>query len=432
MKLFSNRRLGSILAPPEAASTSSAGLHLRRNIVIFLIDAVGWPLGQSFLSPQTILPLFIALLSGSPFVIGLVVTVQNVCQLVPQLFIANRLEHMPIKRIYVVVIGVIMERLPYIVLAVVVLLVASHSTVLVIFFGLWIFANVGTGLNMPAFYGMYAKAIPTEIRGRLGGVGNSGGTLIAVLGAYATTIILQHLPGMIGFSHIFIIGFVILLVSVLPLGWTDEPPSEVSRTRKANLDYLRELPRLLRENRQFARYVAFQAAIQLPISAVPFITAYAVLKLHVTTSTIGLFTGILMGATAIGSFLLGLLADRRGYRRVFAITSVFAILGYGILAFLPSLSLVYLSYFLAGLLLSTQFMASNMAMEFCTPGKAITYTAIVFTASAPIKVVGPLVLGFLAARVGMVPLFLLVVLASAVALYLITFRVADPRYARVR
>lgn len=437
MKLFSIRRTAPLVPSAEAASESPAsgsrsGLHLRRNIVIMLIDAVGWPLGQSFLSPQTILPLFIALLSGSPFVIGLVVTAQSVCQLVPQLLIANRLEHMPVKRIYVVVVGVLLERLPYIALAAVVLLVASHSTVLLIFFGLWIVANVGTGINMPAFIGMYAKAIPAELRGRVGGLGNSAGTLIAVLGAYATTVILHYLPGMVGFSRIFVIGFAILLASVLPLAWTDEPPSEINRTRTATLDYLREIPRLLRGNRQFAGYVAFQAAIQLPLSAIPFITAYAVLKLHVTTSTIGLFTGVLMGATSIGSLLFGLLADRRGYRRVFVVTTVFAVLSYAILTFLPSLPLVYLSFFLAGLLSSTQFMGNNMAMEFCPPGRAGTFTAIVSTASAPVKVVGPLVLGLLAARVGMISVFLLVTIAGLVALYLILFRVSDPRFARVR
>ena len=55
------------------------GLDIRRNFIALLIDAAGWPLGQSFLSPQTILPMFIALLTRSSFVIGLVVAVQSGC-----------------------------------------------------------------------------------------------------------------------------------------------------------------------------------------------------------------------------------------------------------------------------------------------------------------------------------------------------------------
>lgn len=429
MKLFSFRRVGSIV--PDREVVAPAPINLRRNVAAMLIDAVGWPLGQSFLSPQTILPMFIALLTRSSFVIGLVVAVQSVCQLVPQLFIANHLEHMKIKRVWVVVIGVIMERLPYVVLAAAIILVTHHFALLLVFFICWIVANIGTGLNMPAFLGMYAKTIPPLVRGRIGGVGNSAGTLLAVGGAYVSTIILERTTGLVGFSWLFTIGFLILLVSLIPLGFVDEPPSETNATRKPTLDYLRELPPLLRANRHFSDYVLFQALMQLAYSAPPFITAYAVLKLGVTTATIGLSTGILMGATAIGSLLLGLLADRRGYRAIFVVATTFAVVAYGVLIFLPSLAVVYICYFLAGLLLSTQFMSNNMAMEYCSPGKAGTYTAIAFTAGAPVKVFGPLLLGVVSESLGMRPVFLIVALITLAALYLVLFRVKDPRYTQV-
>lgn len=432
MKLFSLRRGGLYLPPRDSGTPAgSAPLNLRRNVIAMLIDGVGWPLGQSFLSPQTILPLFIALLSRSSFIIGLVVAVQSLCQLLPQLFIANRLEHMKIRRVFVVVIGVIMERLPYLVLAAAILFVPNHLLLLLLFFGCWIVANVGTGLNMPAFLGLFAKTIPVKLRGRVGGAGTSAGTLLAVGGAYVTTIILGHTSGLTGFSWLFSIGFLILLASVIPLGFVDEPPSETNAQRKPTLDYLRELPPLLRENRHFATYVLFQTIIQLAISAVPFITAYTVLKLGVTTAKVGLSTAILMAAAAVGSLTFGLLADRRGYRMVFIAATACALLAYGVLILLPSLGVVYLCYFLAGLLLSAQFMVNNMAMEYCAPAKAGTYTAIAFTASAPVKVVGPLVLGALASGLGMRVVFSIVAFVTLAALYLVLFRVKDPRYLRV-
>jgi MFS family permease len=414
-------------AREQGVSAGESPLNLRRNVSAMLIDAVGWPLGQSFLSPQTILPLFIALLTNSTFVIGLVVAVQSVCLLVPQLFIANHLEHMRLRRIFVVVIGVIMERVPYLVLAITVLVVPEHGMVLVIFFLCWIVANTGTGLNMPAFLGLYAKTIPAQMRGRVGGVGNSVGTLLAVGGAYVTSIILNRTHGLGGFSWLFLIGFLILLVSVLPLGFVDERPSPTRTTRKPTLEYLRELPSLLHTNHQFARYVLFQSLMQLAYSAPPFITAYAVLKLGVTAESVGFSTAILMGATAIGSLVVGLMADRRGYRRIFVVAGVGAILAYGILILLPSLPLVYVSYFLAGIVLSAQSMGNNMTMEYCGPENAGTYTAIVFTASAPARVLGPLALGAIAQIFGMRWVFVSITAVLALSLYLLLFRVRDPR-----
>ena len=429
MKIFSSRRGGQAVPGQETAEpVGSRPLNLTRNITAMLIDGIGWPLGQSFVSPQTILPLFIALLSRSSTIIGLVVAVQALGQIVPQLFIANRLEHMPIKRIYVVVIGIVMERLPYVVLAVAVVVMRSHLSLLLLFFACWVVANVGTGLNMPAFNGLYAKAIPIRLRGRLGGIGNSAGALLAVVGAYVTTLLLERTSGIPAFSPIFVIGFVILLASVIPLGFVDEPPSEVGNVRKPTLTYLREIFPLLRANRSFARYVLFQVSLQLAYSAPPFITAYAVLHLGVTTSTIGIFTAVLMGANALGSLLFGPLADHIGYRRVFTAATCIAIAGYAILVVLPPLRIVYICVALVGLLLSTQFMSNNMAMEFCTPGQAGTFTAIAFTASAPVRVLGPIVLGVIADRLGMRPVFLVVVALSLFALYLILFRVSDPRH----
>ncbi len=412
-------------------SDSSGTVDLRRNIPIFLVDAVGWNLGQSFLSPQTILPLFIALLSKSNLLIGLIVAVQSVGQLVPQLFAANFAEHLPRKRGYVVAVGVLLERAPYLVLALALVWLRAPALLLALFFAAWAIANFGTGINTPPFWALYAKGMPAERRGRVSGIGTSVGTLLAVGGAFLATFILDRIAGLAAFTWIFAIGFVILLVSVIPLGFLDEPMEETPETRRHLGSYLRDILAILDSNRAFARYVVVQSTIQLAAAAIPFITSYAVLRLGATEGNVGLFTAILMAATAAGSLLLGWIADSRGYRRVLVVGSALALLLFGLLIPSPSLNLVYLAFFLSGLVTSAVYLGNNMAMEFCKPAKAATYAAIVFTAGAPMRIVGPLVLGVVADAVGMPLVFALVAASALIAFYLSLFRLREPRTTRI-
>jgi hypothetical protein len=70
----------------------------RKNLYLMLGDSVGWFLGQSFLSPQTILPLFAARLTGSNLLIGMVIRIQSLVQLLPPLVAAYRIEHLKMKK----------------------------------------------------------------------------------------------------------------------------------------------------------------------------------------------------------------------------------------------------------------------------------------------------------------------------------------------
>ncbi len=412
-------------------SDSGGTINLRRNIPIFLVDAIGWNLGQSFLSPQTILPLFIALLSKSNFLIGLIVAVQSVGQLFPQLFAANFAEHLPRKRGYVVIVGVFLERAPYLILALALVWLRAPAFLLGLFFASWAIANFGTGINTPPFWALYAKGMPAERRGRVSGIGTSVGTLLAVGGAFLATVILDRFGGLRAFTWIFAIGFVILLVSVIPLGFVDEPPEATPETRRRVGPYLRDILAILRSNRPFARYVALQSTIQLAAAAIPFITSYAILRLGATEGSVGVFTAILMAATAAGSLLLGWIADAKGYRMVLVIGSALAIVLFGMLVASPSLKLVYAAFFLSGLVTSAVYLGNNMAMEYCKPERAATYAAILFTAGAPIRTLGPILLGLLADGMGMPIVFAIVAVTGLLALYFALYRVTDPRLSRV-
>ena len=130
---------------------------------------------------------------------------------------------------------------------------------------------------------------------------------------------------------------------------------------------------------------------------------------------------------ALGSLLFGYLGDRRGYRIVFILGSAAAVILYTVMLFSPPLSLVFIAFALSGFLMSSFYVGGNMAMEYCPPHRTATYTAIVFTAVAPFRIVSPLLAGAFADAVGTAFVFGIIGAASLLALFLASFKVSDPR-----
>jgi hypothetical protein len=73
-----------------------------------------------------------------------------------------------------------------------------------------------------------------------------------------------------------------------------------------------------------------------------------------------------------------------------------------------------------------------MTLELAPPRRTATFSAVVFSVMAPVRVAGPVALGALADAAGTGPVFAVVAAASAVALYLAAARLEDPRTAAAR
>ena len=302
-----------------------------RNRFCFLVDAVGWPLGQSFLSASTILPMFVARLAGNNLLVGMVAGIQSAGQFLPQLVASHWIERLRVTRRYVAAVGIVVERLPLVVLVAAILLGAEPATLLTLF-ACWAVVNLGTGINMPAFLTLFAKSVPASERAGLVGAGNAAGTLLASAGALVAMRLLQSGSGLLGYAWCFLIGIVVLIATVIPLAFVREPLRREVGTRSLS-GHLREIPGLLRSDRRFGVYVAMQAALQLAPAAVGFVTGYAVLELRASEGLVALGSALMLGAEALGSVVLGAAANRRGCRPVFVVAAASGTLLYGILAF---------------------------------------------------------------------------------------------------
>lgn len=402
-------------------------LNIRKNFLVLFVEAAGRPLGNSFLSPETVLPMFVALLSKSNSAVGLVVAIQGIAQIAVQVLAANRVERVRRKSRLLVVFNVFVGRLPFLVVAAVVFLPATHSVVFPVFLVCWVLANMSIGLSLPTYFGLYATTIPPALRGRLTGTAGALGKLFAVAGASITAVILSRAPGTYGFGWLFVIGFAILTLTVIPVMFADEPPASATTEVTKTFAYIRGLPSILRRDREFAGYVLVQAIMLFLFATAPFITSYAALKLGAPTASVGVATALLMISSMAGNVVFGLLADRRGYRSVLMAGACVAIVTYGVLATSPPMGVVWICYFLAGLFMSACQLGNNMAMEFGTRDKAVTHSTITFAAGAPMRSLGPLLLGVVADRASISVVFVSIMLVAVAALLLAAFRLHEPR-----
>ena len=213
---------------------------------------------------------------------------------------------------------------------------------------------------------------------------------------------------------------------MIPLGFVDEPRQAGSRAPSL-AGHLRQIPALMRADRRFGLYVLMQATLQFALSGIAFVTGYAVLELGAAEGVIAVGSALVLASEALGSLLLGRVADRLGCKPAFVVSAACGVALYGLMAFSPPIAAVLAAYVLVGLFQSGFVVGNNMTMELAPPGRTATFSAVVFSTTAAVRIAGPLALGVLADAAGTRPVFAIVALACGFALYLAAFRLEDPR-----
>ena len=404
-----------------------------------LIDAIGWPLGIAFFSPTTILPLFLRHLHASNATIGALGALMNLLIFLPGLLVVGHLGRLPRARNYLFVIALI-ERfalLPLVWLTP--LWGVSHPSWLIVALFAVVCVHAGAmGLNQPAYWIVVGKTIPARWRGRL--FGYAGG--ISGLLGFGTEWLLRNrvlggpdggFPD--GFARGFLLSFLILTVSVLPLGMVREPaavvPPVAAGRRPGGGRLWRDARAVWRANAGFRRFLIAQIVFTFAAVALPFFVLYARRRLGAGAGDVSAYTAALIFAAAFGNLGWGALADRFG-NRIVLVASCACALAAGALALAAATPGVFLLVFVASALASAGvgLAGNNIVLEYAgaTPDAAdiALYTVLYNTVTALPRAAAPLAGGLIADNLGYRPLFFFS-LALAGASLLLTLRVHEPR-----
>ncbi|MBN1640460.1 MAG: MFS transporter [Anaerolineae bacterium] len=405
--------------------------HYRHNFVVNVLDGLFFWGGASFIATTTVLPAYVSRLTDSRFLIGLLSTIASTGWLVPQLFTANRVQRLSRKKDWPVRIGFYSERLPLVLLALSVLLAWRYPTwALAAFFVCFTWHVVGAGFIAVAWQDMIAKVIPADRRGRFFGLTNFAGTATGVAGATGAAWVLARygFPG--GYLWSFAAAAAMILISWAFLAWTREPARTPEAVSLSQREYLRQLPVVLRGDRNFGRYLLSQVVLSLSSMAGGFLTVYAMQRWDLPDSQAGTYTAVLLSGQALANLLFGAIADRQGHKRVLELGEVAGILAVGVALLAPDAGWFYPVFALIGAKTAASLLSGLMiALEFCPAPLRPTYIGLNNTIRGVAFGVAPVIGGWLAGWAGYEALFGTAFAVGVAGLAMLHWSVREPREA---
>jgi MFS family permease len=439
--------------------------NARWNFVVLGADVAFFTFALNISSAYVVLPLFVHQLTADNTAVALITALRALGLYAPQLLVASLVERRRHALPFILRVTVL-ERVPYLVLALATVLFARSSPglLIILFYLMILLALAGGGLTFPAWLDLIARAMPKNWLGRFLGLWQGLGGLLGIGGAALAAFVLAHVDWPVNFALCFLLTFVAMVVSFVLLALGREPPrtlvgeneqpDEPSAADVARLDYVRGEPvepaglsetpaagagsrqsaqlgalwALLREDGGLRRLLITNALGGFATMAAALFAVSALKVGGLSNAEAGAEASVLALASTGGFFLWGALGDARGHKLVLAcgaacagLAALLAIWAHGIIPY----ALIFL---LMGLNLAATFLAGlTFIAEFGPEVKRPTYSALASVAFAPFAVGTPLLGGWLADLWGYQPVFVLSALAGALTALGFVFWVPDPR-----
>jgi len=415
------------LAVNDNATTDNA----RWNFGVSIWDVTFIMLGISIVSRETVMPVLVAQLTSSKLALGLIPAIFSLGGYLPQLLFANFTERLRYKKPFTMWVGGLGERGPYLLMALTIWWLAGSAPALalVVFFCCLAATATALGAATPAWFDMIAKVIPVQRRGLYAGLGHGLGALMGVVGAYFVGRILATVAFPNNFALLFGLAFAIMAISWLGLALTREPPSAMIKEQMPLTRYLRQLPAILRRDRNYQRFLICRTIIQMGTMAGGFFMVYGIERFQIDGAGVGLLTAVLVAGQAVMGLIWGVLADRFGHKRVLA-TAAFALALAALAAWMAdSQTWLVVTFALLGAYMAADTASGlNIILEFCAPEDRPTYIGLTNTLLAPVLTLAPLLGGWLAMTVGYPGLFMTALLFASLGGLLMAFWVREPRF----
>lgn len=419
------------LPPAEAAFQAEVEQNLTRNMIANFTHGVFGMTGFRIVYAPTVIPAYLALISGSPLVVGLGQALLQVGILVAPLISAAALEHririLPAAMRYgsamrVAVLGLALAGYW---LADGPLLVAT----LFCLFALGLF----NGMQRVAFQMVLSKLIPQDRRGRLQGWRNFlGGSIAAVMAWAAGHWLIADGTSRAGYATTFLGAFLLTTIGLIALRLgVVEPDSPTVRPRTALATRLRDIPALTAD-RDYRWFLVAQAAAMMGRIAAPFYILIAAAAMPLDGATIGLLSFAVLGADTASNVIWGRMGDRFGYRLTFIVAMLWSLIGLALMALATSPFGFVLAFAAVGIgSAGHQMSAQTIVLEFGLREDLPMRIALSTSVEGGVAMLAPLAGGLILHFAGVPSLLACAALPSLLAYWLLLNHVREPRHRRL-
>ncbi|MCK6538858.1 MAG: MFS transporter [Anaerolineales bacterium] len=403
--------------------------HLRHNVIVNLADGGFFGLALGFASFGTILPLFVASMTDSATLIGLVPAIHAAGWLLPQLFTANYIARLRrYKR--TVLLMTIHERIPFLGFAIVALLLPriGPQAGLLITFLLLTWQGLGGGFTANAWTSMISKIMPPEYRGTFFGTQAAVANLFISVAAVGAGYLLDWYNAPLNFMYCFLIATLFFTISWFALALTREPTDYDKVIEEKPSPFWQGAARILKGNSNFRWFLAARFLSQFATMGFSFYIIYALRRFNADAVVLGYLTATLTITQTAANVGMGWLGDRFGHRAMLILGAAAAMLSSLLAWFAQSLAWFFPVFVLAALAnVSIWTNGMTMSTTFSNETERPFYIGLAQTLTAPATMLAPLLGGWIADTLGFTSTFGLSALLSAAMVAILFFLVKDPR-----
>ena len=407
---------------------------LRHNTIMNLLDGSFYGLGIFGLASYvTIVPLYLSYLTESTALIGFMATLFHIGWQVPQLLTSNHVAGM--RRYKPMTLAMtLMERLPYLGLALVAFLMPAIGTDAALLLSILLFGwqSLGGGFTATAWQSLLSKIMPPHRLGTFYGIQATCVNLFGAGGALVASYILANNAFPQSFSLLFLITAFSALFSFLFLARTYEPDSEPQNIvkRVSWREFGTRLRAILREDPNFRWFLIARGLTSLSLTVISFFTIYGIRRYEMTPEFASVMTSVLLVSQTLGSTVMGWAGDRWGHRRVLIFGNLATVTSIAIALAAPDASWFYLVFALTGIVNATQWSTiMTITVQFGSVAERPIYIGLANTLIAPVTVFAPIIGGWLVDGVSFELTFGIFALAGLLSMVVYLVAVRDPRHA---
>lgn len=403
--------------------------HLRYNVIVNMLDGGFFGVAIGFASFGTILPLFVASMTDSATLIGLVPAIHAGGWLLPQLFTAS---HTARLRRYkrTVLRNTIHERIPFLGFAVVALLLPriGLQTGLVLTFILLTWQGLGGGFTANPWTSMISKIMPPESRGTFFGTQAAVANLFISAAAVGAGYLLSAFDSPLDFVSCFLIASLFFTFSWVFLALTREPADHQKVIEENPAPFWQGAGRILKRDKNFSWFLIARVLSQFATMGFAFYIVYALRRFAMSEVMAGYLTATLTIAQTVANAGMGWMGDRVGHRLMLIIGAASALLSSLLAWFAPSLAWFFPIFALTGFAnVSIWTNGMTMTVDFSGESERPFYIGLAQTLTAPATIVAPLIGGWIADTQGFVSTFGWSTVLSIVMILILIFLVKEPR-----
>lgn len=418
-------KIQSMLSPLEKAIRQ----NLKHNLTVNLMDGAMFGAAIGFASFGTILPLFVATMTNSATLIGLVPAIHSAGWLLPQLFTAGYVSRLrSYKR--TVLMMTIHERVPFLGLVFVALFLPriGPTVGLSMAFLLLIWQGLGGGVTANAWTSMISKIMPPDSRGTFFGLQAGLANLFISISAVGAGYLLQSLAPPWDFAACFLIACVFFTSSWFALAATREPEDTEKVIPMEKSRFWDEAKKVLSRDKNFNWFLSARILSQFATLGFAFYIIYALRDFNMTRVVAGYLTATLTISQTVANVGMGWFGDRIGHRAMLIIGAVAAFLSAVLAWNAASIMWFYPIFLLTGMANVSMWTNSmSMTVDFGGETDRPIYIGLTQTLTAPATIIAPILGGWIVDSAGFIPTFTISTVLSLVMIGILVFLVKDPR-----